>query len=504
MLGLYLRRDLFASRDLAVKADIHGIPLRTQAVTLDDERTDLTLERGALLAQPAGELLPLLEHRLALAAELRLLPVVLRLERIELPAQRRHVAARRAAALDCPLKFADLGILRLRVLLERSDARGRLREAFPGLGALLFPLAGMPVLRLDLFLNLPRRLLLFRTGRVALLHEHLQAIPIRCDFRFQLLDRLRVMGGRVGIRVRNPRKPDFEFRRTQPGGIEIGVDGFVVRVKRIHLRLQILERLAHLGFARFDAAFDLLPHLLLRGLHVVRRLHLPLVRGGEKFLRLRPRLLLAREFLRGFLLRLLHGFDPAVQLIHRAVGLLLAPRPGRGRLGGLRDIFKFRDLRLQPFDFAMFRIEFLAHLLAFLVRTTGEIRANGDGRCPFRDLIHRILQILAQAPGLRDGPLVCLGQRLALPLQLHDLALVVAPHHRDAPLHVGREIGEVQVHLGNCRHVRDGCGRRGVPQYPHRLRRGSWRITPGCSGQLFRRKLWRPLHRLVRTGAGEP
>ena len=118
MLGLDLRRDLLAPRDLAVEADVDGFRLLAQSVALDDERIDLPLERRTLLAQPAGELLPFLEHRLALAAGLRLLLGLLRLERIELLGQHGNVTAFAATALDRGLKLADLGVLRLRELFE--------------------------------------------------------------------------------------------------------------------------------------------------------------------------------------------------------------------------------------------------------------------------------------------------------------------------------------------------------------------------------------------------
>ena len=283
MFGLDLGRDLLAPRDLTVKADVHGLRLLAQPVALHDERIDLPLQRRALLAQPAGELLPLLEHRLAFTAELRLLIRLMRLQRIELLCQRGDIAPGTAAALDRPLKFANLGILRLRELLERCDAPGGFREALLSGGAfLLLPLPGIPRLRLGLCLDLTHRPFLFRTGRIALLHEHLQPISIVCDFRFQPLHSLQVMAGRV----RRARETDFDFRRAQPRRIEVRVDGPVVRLERVHLRLQILQRLAHLDLTVLDAEFRLLPHLLLRRLHVGRGLHLQLVRGGEKFLRL--------------------------------------------------------------------------------------------------------------------------------------------------------------------------------------------------------------------------
>ena len=459
VLGLYLCRDLLAPRDLAVEADIDGLRLLAQPVALDDERIDLPLERGTLLAQLASELLPLLEHRLALAAELHLLLRLLRLDRIELLAQHRHIAARAAAALDRRLKFADLGILRLRELIERCDARGGFCNSFLRLGAFLFPLAGKPGLRLDLLLDLTRGPVFFRTGLIALVQEHLEAFPIIFDFRFQPLHHRRVM--RDGIP--NARKPDFELRGAQPGSIEIDIHGLVVRLERVHLHLEILQRLAHVGLAVLDAELDLLPHLLLRGLHVSRGLDLQLVRAGQEFLRLRSRLLLPREFQRRFLLRLLHGFDPAVQLVHHPLGIPLAAAPGdpgrRRGAGCLGDVFKFRDLSLQAFDLLVLCVEFRAHLLALLVRPTGEISADGDSRVALRDLVHRVVHVLAQLLHLLGGSLMRLGQRLPLLLQLHDLTLVIATHHRDAALHVGREIGKLDVHLrrNSSPRGRHGC-----------------------------------------------
>ena len=370
----------------------------------------------------------------------------------------------------------------------------------------------MPGLGLGLFLNHQRGLLLFQTGRVALLHEHLEAIPVRRDLRFQPLHRLRVMLRRV----RDAREADFEFRRTQPGCIEIGVDGPVVRLKRVHLRLKILQRLAHLDLAMLHAQLDLFPHLLLRGLHVGRRLDLQLVRAGEEFLRLRPRVLLPCKLQRGFLLRLLHGFDAPVQLIHHAFGIPLAPgrrgQRGIAGIGGLRHVFKFCDLRLQPLDLLMFRIELLAHFLTLLVRATGEIGADGDCRAAFRDLVHGVLHIPAELLHFRGRFLVSLGERLALLFQVHNLPLVVAAEHRDTALHVRRQIGELEVRLCSGRGIRDRRWRRcwrgrflcDAQRGLRRLRslgRGSQSRTCGL---FFRRKLRRTVHRLFRAGAREP
>ena len=301
----------------------------------------------------------------------------------------------------------------------------------------------------------------------------------------------------VGHGIPAAREPDFDLRGAQPGGFEIGIHGPIVLLQRVHLRLEILQRLAHVRLALFDAEFDLLPHLLLRGLHVGRGLDLQLVRGGQKFLRLRSRLFLTREFQRGFLLRLLHGFDAAVQLVHHPFGIpLLAASRLRRRPRSLRHVFKFCDLRLEPFDLLVLRVELPLHLLALLVCATGEIRPEGHRRAAFRDLVHRVLHILAQLPDLLDGSLVRLGQRLALLLQIHDLALVITAHHRDAALHIGGKVGERNVHLQRSRSIRNWRGRE--RRRGHRSHTGTGRFLQKL------RKLRRPVHRLVRAGAREP
>ena len=99
----------------------------------------------------------------------------------------------------------------------------------------------------------------------------------------------------------------------------------------------------------------------------------------------------------------------------------------------------------------MFCIQLLAHFLALLRRTTGEIGAQGHRRVAFRDLVHRILEIPPQIRGLFDGLLMHLGQRLSLPLQFHNLPLVVAADHRDATLQVLGQIAEVHVRFRRCR-----------------------------------------------------
>ena len=441
VLRLDLRRDLLASRDLTVEADIDRLLLRAQPVALDDQRLELPFERCGLLTQRARELLPLLEDRLALAVEFPVRLRVLHLERLILLAQGGHIAAPHTVSHRV-LQFANLRVLRLRGLLERSDARCGFREPLGGFGMFLLALAGQLRRGVEFLLRFPRRLFLFHTRGVALLHQQFQAGPIFCDFHFQPIHRPLVENRRLVRRSRRLDEPHFEFRRADARVLEIGVDRFVMRVKRVHLHLEILQRLAQIRIALFHARFDILPHLLLRGLHVVRGLHLPLVGGGEKFFRLQPRLHFAREFLRRFLLRLFEGLDPAVQFVHEPIGFPLRTRRLR-HINSLRTNSKFSDLSLELFDFLMLRIELLLHLLALLRGTAGEFRADGNRRVPFRDLIQRILQIPAQIPGLGGGTIARLDQRLALLFQIHELPLVIAAEHRDATLDVSRQIAEL-------------------------------------------------------------
>ena len=248
-------------------------------------------------------------------------------------------------------------------------------------------------------------------------------------------------------------------------GLQLGAHDAVVRLERLHLVLQLLERLPHVGLALLHTVLDFLPHLLLRGLHVVRGLLLPLVRAREEFLRLRPRILLAREFERGLLLRLFERLDAAVQILDETLG-------SRARTGWLAAIFKCGDLRLQTVNLLLLRFE-------FLVRAACEIRADGDGRASLGDPVHRLLQIPAQLLALRDRALVRLGERLALALEIHDLPLVVAAEHRHAALHVGGQFVELQIQLGRSRLCgRCGCWgwRGGVLREPQRNRRADGAI----------------------------
>ena len=118
VLGLDPRRDLLTSRDLGVETGVQCIQLPARAVALDDQRLELLLERRTLFAQCARKLLPLLQYRLALAAELRLRIRVLRLQRLVLLAKERHAGARRVTVLDRLLKLLQLRLPRLCGLLE--------------------------------------------------------------------------------------------------------------------------------------------------------------------------------------------------------------------------------------------------------------------------------------------------------------------------------------------------------------------------------------------------
>ena len=501
MLRLDFRRDLLASRDVALEPHIHRIHLPAQPVALDDERADLPLERSPLPAQLRGDFPALGGDRLAFAAELRLLLRVLRLECVELPAQRGHVATRIAATVDRALEFADLGILRLRLLLERDDARRGFRNPLFRIRKLLLRLREFRHPRDGLLRGIILGLLQVRTRGVALLHDLLQADAVLAEFRLHPLHRLCEKCGCRLLGIHASPEQRLDFRRTLARRLELGLRDPVLRLERLHLVLQILHRLAHVGLAQLQAPLDFLPHLQLGGLHVGRRLLLPLVRGREEFLHLRPRILLAREFQRRLLLRLLEGLDPAVQLLHHAVVIPRARHPC-ARVAGFSGGFKKCELILQPIDLLLLGLQ-------FLVCATREVRADGHRRAAFRDAVHRIIEIPAQRLGLRGGLFVRLAERRALPLQIHDLPLVFAAHRRDTALHVQRHLVELEVNLRSRRLFGTRRRRRrgffpGEPQRSRRrlpaVRRGSRRCCGTRAGGLGRRERLR----LVRAGTREP
>ena len=344
-------------------------------------------------------------------------------------------------------------------------------------------------------------LLQFRTRGVALLHDHFQPVAIPGDLRLHPLHRLREKCRRRLLRIHASAEQRLEVRRVAPRALQFGSHDAIVGLKRVHLLLQIFERLAHVALTVLHARFDLLPHLDLCGLHVVRRVLLPPVRDREVFLRLQPRFLLAREFERRLLLGLLECLDAPVQLLDQTVGS--HARPGCVRSAGLSSIFKRRDLLLQPIDLLLLRLE-------ILVRAARDIGPDGDSRAALRDPVHRVLEIPAQPLALRERLLVRRGERLALTLEIHDLPLVVALEHRDQALHVHGQFAEPQIDIrrdglrGRCRR---GFGRSCVPREPKRgrstgaaIRRRKRRRGGARPGRLRGRDGFRP----VRAGLREP
>ena len=366
--------------------------------------------------------------------------------------------------------------------------------------------AGKLRFRSRLLHGLTPRLFLFRKCGVAFLHEHLQAIPVALDLLFQPLDGLRVedrsLVGRGSIRG----KPDFEFRCTQARLLQIGVDRAIVGVERIHLCLEILHRLADVGVALLHAGLELLPHLGLCGLHVGGGFHLSLVGGREEFLGLRTGLLLARQFQRRFLLRMLEGLDAPVQLIHETVGFpFRASALGRGCWCGIPSAFKFRNLTLKSANFILLRTEFLPRLIPFLGGAFGKFLAHGCGRLTERHPVRCTFEIPAQILSLRGGMVPRIGERLALLFQVRELSLVIAANRGDTTLHVSGQIVDLECILHRRR--RPGHGRGGGRtgrQAQRRIRRPG-RCRWGCfTDRFLESALHWFLRRPVAASAGEP
>ena len=123
---------------------------------------------------------------------------MLRPEFLDLLAQHGDVLPRVAPAVDRALKFADLGVFRLRDLLKRRDARRGFRELPLIFGDALFALRNLLLglrdrlrSRAGFFPAFRSALFKLRTRGVALLHDHLQPVTISAEFRLHPLHRLR-------------------------------------------------------------------------------------------------------------------------------------------------------------------------------------------------------------------------------------------------------------------------------------------------------------------------